>query len=72
MKLAADAFGKRNLTGAQRKQISERILELADLLVEVANAGELPFDATRAAQIHEKVEKITNLVNTLIEKAEAL
>jgi len=72
MKLASEAYCKPSLSQADRKIISERILLLSELLAEVATAGELPFDIDRAKQIREKVREITEVVETLIEKGEAL
>lgn len=72
MTRAAEAFGKPSLSKTDRKAISEKLLVLANLIEEVADLGELPFDATRAAQIRAKVEEVTALANQLIEKGEAL
>jgi hypothetical protein len=72
LKLAADALVKPNLTQAERKQISERIAILANLMNEFASMAALPFDAARAIQIREKIKEITEVIDMLVEKSEAL
>ena len=72
VKLAEEALRKPNLTETDREEIAEKITQLAELLAEVATTGRLAFDPARAAQIHEKIKEIEELVNSLIEKGEAL
>jgi hypothetical protein len=72
MTLAVEALGKPSLSETARREVTQKISALAGLLAEVASLGELPFDSARASQIREKGEEITDLIESLIERAEAL